>query len=321
MGAKVAVAAGTGSDRAARFRRAETDVWTRFGPRPIERFVDIAQPRIQLRALEVGAGRPFLLVHGTVGPAAWAPLVAEMAGEGRFIVLDRPGWGGSDPIDYRRYRDYRLVAADVLARVLDALDLDRATVIGGSIGDVWALSLAERHPTRVERVALLGAGPLLARVRPPPFIRLLASPVGALIVRTSVSPDRARSMIADSGHAASLEDGRIPTEFIAYRVSLSNDTLAMRSERAMVSHLVRGGRWRADLPFDEHALSRIAAPTLMVVGADDNVGDPATWRSFVSAMPHGRFELVDNAGHMPWFDAPDEVADHVRRFLADEPRS
>jgi pimeloyl-ACP methyl ester carboxylesterase len=188
-------------------------------------------------------------------------------------------------------------------------------VIGGSIGDVWAMSLAERHPSRVERVALLGGGPLLARLRPPSFIRLLASPLGALIVRLPVSPGRTRSILVDSGHAASLADGRIPPEFIDYRVSLSNDTRAMRHERDMVRHLVRGAGWRPDLPFDEAGLGSITVPTLTVVGSNDNIGDPATWRAFAASMPAGQFELVDDAGHMPWFDAPEVVAAHVRRFL------
>lgn len=301
--------------RSHRAVRAEAAIWARYGLRPIDGYVDIPTPRLRIRVSEIGAGRPILLAHGTVGPAAWAPLVAAMPGAGRFIVLDRPGWGGSDPIDYRRHDDYHALSADIQAGILDRLGIERATVIGGSIGDVWAMSLAERHPSRVNRIVLLGGGPLLARLRPPSFIRLLASPLGALIVRLPVSPGRARSIVADSGHAASLADGRIPSEFIDYRVSVSNDTRAMRHERDMVRHLVRGGGWRGDLPFDEADLGRIAAPVLMVVGSNDNIGDPPTWRTFASSLPAGQFELVEGAGHMPWFDAPDEVAGHVRRFL------
>jgi pimeloyl-ACP methyl ester carboxylesterase len=301
--------------RADRFRRIEAAVWARHGLTPTERFVKVANPRLRLRILEVGHGRPILLAHGTVGPAAWASLIAAMGGEGRFIVLDRPGWGGSDALDYARHPDYRALAAAVQAGVLDALGIERATVIGGSIGDVWALSLAEHEPSRVERVALLGGGPLLARLRPPGFIRLLASPLGSIIVRLPMSADRTRSILADSGHTASIADGRIPTAFIDYRVSVSNDTPSMRNERAMVRHLLRGGTWRPDLPFDERALGRIAAPTLMVVGTNDNIGDPATWRAFAAALPDGRIEVIDGAGHMPWFDAPRDVAALVRGFL------
>jgi pimeloyl-ACP methyl ester carboxylesterase len=317
MSGDLVVGGATSTDRTARYDRSEAALWTRYGLQPIERFVTIPEPRIRLRTLEIGTGRPILLVHGTVGPAAWAPLVAEMRAEGRFIVLDRPGWGGSEAIDFRRHPDYHAVAADILSGVLDGLGIDRAAVVGGSIGDVWALSLPERYPSRIERVALLGGGPLIAQLRPPTFIRMLASPLGALIVRLPMTASRTRSIVADSGHAASLAAGRIPDAFIDYRISVSNDTPAMRHERAMVAHLVHRNEWRGDLPFDEPALARIAAPTLMVVGTNDNIGDPDTWRTFVTAIPGGQFELIDGAGHMLWFDEPAVVAGHLRRFLGD----
>lgn len=305
-------------DRAGRFRRAEAAVWQRHGLVPTERVFDIAQPPIRLRALEVGRGRPILLVHGTVGPAAWPSLIEAMDGDGRFIVLDRPGWGGSEAVDFGRRTDDHRLAADVLGGALDALGVDQAVVIGGSIGDVWALSLAQHRPSFVSRVVLLGAGPLLADVRPPGFIRVLASPVGRLMVRLPMSAGRTRSILAASGHASSLADGRIPAEFVAYRVSLSNDTPAMRHERAMVGHLVRGSGWRPGLPFDDTALAGIGAPTLFVYGTNDDVGDVVTWRRFVAAMPDAELEIVEGAGHMPWFDRPRDVAARIDRFLAAE---
>jgi 2-hydroxy-6-oxonona-2,4-dienedioate hydrolase len=320
MNGNLAATTATASDPAARFRRAEAAVWGAYGLHPAERFVQIARPELRLRLLEFGAGRPILLVHGTVGPAAWAPLVAAMGGGFRFYVLDRPGWGGSDALDFRRHPDYQALTADILAAVLDGLGIDTSAVIGGSIGDVWALSLADRHPSRVDEVALLGGGPLLAELRPPRFIRLLASPLGALIVHLPVNVARARSILVDSGHAASVADGRIPDAFIDYRVAVSNETPAMRNERAMVAHQVRGNGWRPDLVFDESSLRAITPRTLVVVGSQDNIGDPSTWQRFTETLPRGRFELIDGAGHMPWFDAPDQVANYVRRFLAaDEP--
>jgi pimeloyl-ACP methyl ester carboxylesterase len=316
----IAVADRSDSGRPDVARAAEAAVWARHGLAPVERLVDIAQPRLRLRALEVGRGRPIVLVHGTVGPAGWASFVEAMGGEYRFIVLDRPGWGGSDRLDYR-HLDYHAITSDILRQVMDGLAIDRAVVVGGSIGDVWALSLAERYPTRVERVVLLGGGPLTWEVAPPAFIRLLASRLGAVVVRLPVSPARTRSILAESGHAASLAAGRIPDEFVAYRVAVSNRSPAMRDERGMIRDLIPNGAWRSDMPFDADVLRRISTPTLLVSGSHDNIGNPETWSRFVGVMPNGAFAGIEGAGHMPWFDAPDEVADRVRRFLAgdDEP--
>jgi pimeloyl-ACP methyl ester carboxylesterase len=238
-----------------------------------------------------------------------------MGGGHRFIDLDRPGWGGSDRLDYHPF-DYHAVTAEILRQVMDRLAIDRGVVVGGSIGNVWALSLAERYPTRVERVVLLGGGPLTSEVGPPAFIRLLASRLGALVVRLPVSPARTRSILADSGHAASLAAGRIPDEFVAYRVAVSNHSGAMREERAMIRDLIPNGAWRPDMPFDADALRRISTPTLLVSGSQDNIGNPETWSRFAGVMPNGEFAGIEGAGHMPWFDAPGEVANRVRRFLA-----
>ena len=98
------------------------------------------------------------------------------------MIVDRPGFGLSDPVDYKR-RSYTETVSAVLLDVFENLDIDQATVVGASIGDVWAMTAAEQLGDRVRCVVLLGGGPITAEITPPPFIRLLRSPVGALIVR------------------------------------------------------------------------------------------------------------------------------------------
>ena len=93
--------------------------------------------------------------------------------------------------------------------------------------------------TRVGRVVLLGGGPIVADVRVPGFIRALASPIGAVIVRL---PTRSGSVavrsFASNGHAASLEDGRVPTSSsLAARAGQRHSGDA--HERDMVRGIVR----------------------------------------------------------------------------------
>jgi len=118
--------------RAERYQRAETALWEHHGLRPTVRFIQLEKPRVRLRVLEVGAGTPVLMVHGTVGSGSWPSLVEAMGSGHRFIVLDRPGWAGSGPLDFSSH-PYRSVAADILRGVLDALAIERAVVLGGSI--------------------------------------------------------------------------------------------------------------------------------------------------------------------------------------------
>lgn len=309
-GAVLAPAADAPSER---FRRVEAALWEHHGLRPTVRYIELQRPRLRLRVLEVGAGKPVLLVHGTVGPGGWASLIEAM-GNARFIVLDRPGWGGSEALDFSKHA-YRKVAADIQRGVLDALGIDRAAVIGGSIGNVWALSLAQFHPSRVERVVLLGGGPLVEEARRPSFIRLIASPLGWLVVRLPMTGDRTRSILRGSGHGPSLDAGRIPEAFIDWRVSLSNDTLAMRHERAMIRSIVRGPGWKPGFLFADDDFGAIEAPTLMVYGTADELGTLDAWRRVMGAMPRGKLRIIEGAGHMPWFDEPRQVAADIDRFL------
>jgi pimeloyl-ACP methyl ester carboxylesterase len=309
-----AIAAARTSERSERYEAAERALWERYGLHPTERFIQLDSPVVRLRVLEVGSGRPLLFVHGTVGSGSWPSLIRELHGF-RCIVLDRPGWGSSSPLDFSKH-DYRTVAADILAGLLDALDIDRVDLVAGSIGDVWALSLAERFPARVRRMVLLGAGPVLPEIRAPRFIRTIASPIGALIVRLPVNAERVRSILRGSGHGASLGARRIPDEFVDWRISLTNDTASMRHERDMVRSIIGRTGWRPGFAFLDAQLGRIGQPTLLVHGTADPLGSVDIWRRFVRAMPHGELRLVDGAGHMPWFDDPEGVARQVEEFIA-----
>ena len=191
--ASTAIATTPASTRTERYLEAERRLWQHYGLEPDERFLDLDAPAARLRVLEVGSGEPVLFVHGTVGPGGWPSLISELPGF-RSIVLERPGWGLSSAIDFSG-QDYGTLVADVLRGALDALGLERAHVVGGSIGNVWALRLAAQHPSRVGRIVLLGGGPIVSEAGVPGIIRLLASPAGALMVRC---PTTARAALDPS---------------------------------------------------------------------------------------------------------------------------
>lgn len=296
-----------------RWRDAELRLWHYYGLEPNERFLDLKAPAGRVRVLEVGSGEPILFVHGTAGPGSWPSLIAQLSGY-RSIVLDRPGWGSSSPIDFGKHA-YGPLVADVLQGVLDALELERTNAIGASIGDVWVLRLAEQHPSRVDRIVLLGGGPVVAEVGVPRFIRLLATPLGAVMVRLPDNPERARSILRRLGHGASLEAGRIPDEFVDWRVTVARETASIRHEREMIRAIVKGNSYRAGLTFDADGLAAIQPPTLHVFGTADPIGSADIWQRVANLIPRGALRLIGGAGHMPWFDDPAQVAGEVSRFL------
>lgn len=123
----------------------------------IGRSVQAAGIRTNLH--DTGKGSPILMIHGSgPGVSAWAnwrlslPALAQRA---RVIAPDMVGFGFSDRPPGHRYTMDNWVAQAV--GVLDALDVERADLVGNSFGGALALALAVRHPRRVRRLVLMGS--------------------------------------------------------------------------------------------------------------------------------------------------------------------
>jgi len=297
-----------------RYRDAERVLWSQYGLRPSEYFVEVGSPRVRIRILEVGFGPPLLFAHGTAGSGpAFASLIQELSGF-RCIIFDRPGFALSEPVRYS-VGSFGTTVADLQRDLLDALGIQAADVVGHSIGGLFALRLALNHPERVRRIVLLGAGPIVDAAGVPPIIRLIASPLGALFVRLIGRPGATRAMLRANGHGPNLKNGRIPTSWVDWRTSVSRDTDSMRHERTMVRAIVARGRYRPGLTMSEQELAAIPHPTLMLYGTSDPVGSPSVWTRVMGAMSKGRLSLVDGAGHMAWLDEPGRVAREMLQFL------
>jgi pimeloyl-ACP methyl ester carboxylesterase len=302
-------------DATERYRDAERTLWQRYRLEPRERYVELKDPTLRLRVVEVGSGRPVLFIPGTGGTGPyWAPLIRELPNI-RCLALDRPGWGLSSPLDYTT-DDFGSLTATTLVKMLDALELDRVDVVGASIGGLWALHLARRHPSRVGRVVILGGMPN-REIGVPPFIKLLSSPIGAIIVRLPMSPKMLRSQLEAVGHGPSVAAGRMD-DFMAWRLAFSNATPSMRHERGMIQAVRAGDGWRPGFAMEHTELAQIRQPVRMMFGSADPTGTPDIWRRFTSELPSGELVVVPGAGHQPWWDDPATVGAHARTFLTDE---
>lgn len=311
-----AVPAERADPRVEQYRDAERALWDHYGLEPVERFIRIHDPAARLRLIEVGSGSPTVFIPGTPGTGPyWGALLRELRGV-QGLLLDRPGWGLSSPIDYSTER-YADVIARVLVGVLDASGLERVNVVGHSIGNAWALRLAAAHPDRVNRVALIGGGPVVPEIVAPKFIKLLASPLGAVMVRLPQKADQVRAILRQSGHAATLHAGRIPDAFIQWRVALHGLTNSMRHERDMVRSLLGRGAWRPGLTFDDAELAGVRAPLPWVYGTADPVGSAEVWQRAADKLPKGELLLIDGAGHLPWLDDAKGIAARLNQFLGD----
>lgn len=177
------------------------------------------------------------------------------------------------------------------------------------------LRLAIARPARVDRLVLLGGGPLVSEVEPPTFIRLLRSPLGRVLVRIPQKPGMIRKQMEGLGHQRSLDSGAIPAELINLYSATSRHTAALRHERDLVRSVLTKRGWVPGFALSASELPSVAAPTLMIYGSDDPVGSPTLWDRFAGSLSHGTLWTAPGCGHLPWYDKPREVAGQVLSFL------
>jgi len=111
-----------------------------------------------------------------------------------------------------------------------------------------------------------------------------------------------------SGHGPSLDDGRMPQVYVDWKVAMTNKTTWRGNERDMVRAITCRRGWKPGLTFDADDLSSVSVPVLMIYGTDDPIATVETWENFVAQIPDGKLEIIDRAGHLPWFDKPDQVS-------------
>ena len=129
---------------------------------------------------EAGTGTPVLMIHGLgATKVSFLPTLAALAGTHHCIAVDLPGFGDSVKPIRARY-DARFFARSMVA-LLDALELERAHLIGNSMGGRVALEVGLRAPERAGRLALLAPSLAWLRNRPwAPLLRLVAPQLGLI---------------------------------------------------------------------------------------------------------------------------------------------
>jgi len=260
-----------------------------------------------LSYLQAGVGDPVLLVHGLGGTkVSMLPTVAALAPQFHAISVDLPGAGDSDKPVGAPY-DPRFFAAS-LVRFLDALEIDRAHVVGNSLGGRVALELGLRHPERVHRLALLAPSLAWRRDRPwAPVLRLVRPELGLLqpaprpvvegIVRRLIPGGQ------DGWSAAGVD------EFLRVYQTPRGRAAFYAAARQIYLEEPEGddGFWPR--------LRTLQPDALFVWGRNDQIVPLAFARHVSEAVPGAQHVELD-CGHVPQLERPRETHAAVLRFLS-----
>lgn len=246
-----------------------------------------------------GDGPPVLLIMGLgYGRWGWEPVAEPLVQDFRVVTFDNRGVGDSDvpPGPYTM----RQLAADAAA-VLDAFELERAHVIGTSLGGMVAQELAIAEPERVDRLVLACTTPggVTSYPMPQQTVKLMLEaaqldPVVAMrrFVENALAPD------------AAFERPELVERILELRLSNRFDLGGWQSQ-AM-----------AGATFDAlERLGEIQAPTLVLTGTADAVVDRRNSELLAECVPNARLELFPSLGHLFFWEDPERFVALVKEFL------
>jgi 3-oxoadipate enol-lactonase len=244
---------------------------------------------IEMFYLEAGRGEPVILIMGFGGDhLAWGLQIHAFAERYRAITVDNRGVGQTDAPDHPY--TIRMMAEDT-RRLMDALGIDRAHVVGVSMGGMIAQELALNHPTRVRSLHL---GCTLAQ--PDGFMKAL---LGAWRdVRINVSREVALRAFGPWLFAPTTYDTRPEFVELIFQNALANPhpqslTGFLRQGEAIMSHDTLG------------RLDQIRCPTLVSVAEEDILVPPRFSRQLAAAIPGAKLQVVPGAGHAYFWERPD----------------
>ena len=261
-----------------------------------------------LAYLDVGKGRPVILIHGFGGSMwQWEHQQTALSSEFRLLTPDLIGSGLSAKPDIEYRPDQML---DYFVAFMDALKLPRAVLVGNSMGAGLAIGMALQHPDRVSKLVLLSGLPAHVRER-------LTSPS---IQRALGTP--APSWLASFGNwlFGGLMIESVLKE-IVYDPALLTPAVIERSNRnrqrpGVMPPLMTA---RDTLPLWEAGFAKrigeIRHPTLIVWGEEDRVFPIAVGEDLHRTIAGSALVRIPGAGHIPQWERPDLVNQAMIDFL------
>jgi pimeloyl-ACP methyl ester carboxylesterase len=237
-----------------------------------------------------------LLLHGAgMDHTVWQLPARWLAWHGHSVLaVDLPGHGRSEGPALASVPEL----AQWLGRLMDAAGIERAAIVGHSMGGAMALETAAALPERVTRIALLGTA--------------AAIPVNAALLDAArEAPERAYGMMTawSHGHAAKMGGHPVPGLWMtggSYALFLRNAPGVLATDLAACAAWASG----------PDAAARVRCPALVVLAANDIMTPPRNGAELVRLIPGARAVTLPDCGHMLVAEQPDATLDALIGFFA-----
>lgn len=248
-----------------------------------------------------GEGPALVFLHGVGGDKrSWAGQLPVFAAAGfKAAAFDAPGYGDNPAVSAL---DWAEMAASVIAG-LDAMGVERATLIGHSMGGMTAQEVAARAPGRVSRLVLSGTSPAFGRPDGDFQKRFVAERLGPLDAGRAM-PELAREIVAslvgidpDPAGVAAATDCMARVPDATYRAAMRNLVTFDRKD----------------------ALGAIAVPCLVLAGEHDTSAPAGMMERMAGRIPRAVFACIPDAGHLANFERPDRFNAVLLDFLRTHP--
>jgi pimeloyl-ACP methyl ester carboxylesterase len=247
-----------------------------------------------------GSGPPVVLIHGMLNSSShWRAVALSLAGDHTVIAPDLIGHGDSAA----PRGDYSLGAhAASIRDLLAAIGIDRATIVGHSLGGGVAMQFFYQFPQRVERLVLISSGGLGREVTP--SLRSAALPGVSPLLALTIRP-RLVGALAAAGTRLRERDVAAGV----YLQSAGAREAFLHTLRAVID--VHGQRVSAT----DRLYLLEALPTMIVWGERDHTIPLAHGRAAHEAIPQSRFATLPGAAHFPHLEDPDGLSRLLREFM------
>jgi pimeloyl-ACP methyl ester carboxylesterase len=267
---------------------------------------------LHIHALQVGRGeRVVILLHGGGMDSAelsWELFIPELAASYRVYAPDWPGFGkSSTPVSPYQLND----CANLLEHLMDAWGIERASLVGISLGGGIAIDFTLHFPERVERLVLVDSYGLQRKA---PF-----HPLSYLYVHTPLALEmtwamlKNRMMVRWALKTLFFNDSRVTPEIEDQVFTEIMKPGAGKSFAAIQKHDVA---WKGLRTCFIDQIEAIKAPTLIIHGKNDTLVPLACSQQANQKISNSSLHVIPNCGHWPQRDCPDEFNQVVLDFLS-----